>query len=102
MRSSRRLALFRAQERQQAIWQVQVEESDGYHEGMWVDVWSTWNNVLEAAYQAIQRRPCLGHLVELEDYESGHIVYEIDLHTYTQTSWSGTERRVRRVLAPRD
>ena len=86
---------------QRAIWQVEAEPANDFHEGMWLDMWEPWNGILEAAYQTTRSRPHMCHTVELEDYETGYMVYEVDLRTNVQTTnWTGTERRVRRVLAP--
>ena len=93
------------------IWQVEIKEPSHTHigiwldpshshEGIWLDIWTEWSSILEAAYQTTRQRPSMCHIVELEDNNRGFTVYEIDLRTYTQTSWNGTERRVRRVLVP--
>ena len=87
-------------QRQRAIWQVEEEPATSWHGGMWLDFSPPWNSMLEAAYQCTRLRPYMCHTVELEDYESGWIEYEVDLRTFIQTSnRSGAERRVRRVMA---
>ena len=85
---------------QRVIWQVEVEPATSWHAGVWLDMILPWNNRLEAAYQYTRSRPHMCHMVDL-DAESSWAEYEVDLRSYVQTScYSGTERRVRTVLAP--
>ena len=82
------------------VWQVEMWSDDTGC--TWLDYESDWNRLLESAYQYTRSRPFMSHTVELQETESGYVYYEVDLRTFTQTSWSGTERRVRRVLVALD
>ena len=90
-------ACRKSRPRRAVVWQVQMEEPGGWHEGLWLNMKPAWNNRLEAAYSTVCIRPWMNQ-VDLEDFDRGTIDCEVDLKTFVQTSTrSGCERRVRRV-----